>query len=583
MKAYFRQTFQNAHTPVIVCELEEPNAILFSNTGARLLINPLLTVEGLKENIEVGFLKGMLRFQREGMLTGLLSALNALGAVNGYKADVLTYQDTAIQVSITANVVEIDGKRYIVLYLYTEGGNAPSGVGIATMVEAAFHVANQCERVDDGINHVLSYAGNCVQVSRVYIFEEISAEMTSNTYEWCAPGIEPAIRNLQALKKEDYNYDAIISAGMYIADDVRGLPENDRAILEAQGIKSLAILPLVHAGKPLGYVGFDDCDHYRTWSDKDFSLLSYTADLIVSLLVRRNFERNISRSEEVLQTISNSMDFIIYANDIQTHEIVFINNTLAKAIGQPKENILGKKCWEYLQRGMEGPCGFCPIPKMMEQGYLDRSDTYTWEIQNTINGKWYLMKDAFVKWTDGRDVHIEMATEITHQKEYEAELKYYASVDSLTGVYNREWGYKIMEEMTRLPNDPGNNISLVFIDLDGLKQVNDTYGHDAGDRFINGVISVLRANKRKSDVICRWGGDEFVLLLKCGVEAAHRVMSNMEVKLMEYNNNSGEPFTMAFSYGITEFEKGADVSVIGTIIARADRMMYENKKKFGKV
>jgi len=220
---------------------------------------------------------------------------------------------------------------------------------------------------------------------------------------------------------------------------------------------------------------------------------------------------------------------------------------------------------------------------MMEQGYLDRSDTYTWEIQNTINGKWYLMKDAFVKWTDGRDVHIEMATEITHQKEYEAELKYYASVDSLTGVYNREWGYKIMEEMTRLPNDPGNNISLVFIDLDGLKQVNDTYGHDAGDRFINGVISVLRANKRKSDVICRWGGDEFVLLLKCGVEAAHRVMSNMEVKLMEYNNNSGEPFTMAFSYGITEFEKGADVSVIGTIIARADRMMYENKKKFGKV
>jgi diguanylate cyclase (GGDEF) domain len=218
---------------------------------------------------------------------------------------------------------------------------------------------------------------------------------------------------------------------------------------------------------------------------------------------------------------------------------------------------------------------------MIKNGYAESGDIYTWEFQNTKNRKWYLLRDAIIKWIDGRDVHIETATEITQWKEYEEQLKQSASIDSLTGVYNREWGHQLMKEVVEHPGARKKEISLVFTDLDDLKHINDAYGHDVGDRMLRDLAELFRTNIRRSDIICRWGGDEFVILLKCGIVVAEKIMRSMEEKLGKINQMRGEPLGLAFSYGIAEPGEDADITV-DTLVSRADRQMYKNKMAKGK-
>ncbi len=582
-KNFFLNTFKNIQMPVIVCENSEKYPLVFANPSAMLMMNPLLVSDSLREGAQPGCLDDLLRFQTEDRRASLFGPLQISGFVTDYKADILNHEDAPLLVTISANLVEVQGAQCIVMYIYDTAEDELSAVDVNNMLGTVFQMSNQVSNVDDAITGILAYVGSWLHVSRAYIFEEISAEYTRNTYEWCGPGEEPAIQDLQNLKKADYNYDAIVNGGMYITDDVRNLPDGDREILEAQGIKSLAIMPMAHQGKPLGYIGFDDCKEYRKWSRMEINLLKSLSGIILALLVRRNNEQKIGRSAEILQTISDSIENIIYVNDVNTYEIVFLNKTLADAMGRDAEEFTGGTCWKLLQKDMTGPCPFCPIPKMLAEGYMETGKYYTWEFQNTLTNKWYLIKDAFIKWIDGRTVHIETATEITHQKEYEQQLQYYASTDGLTGVYNREWGHKIMREIVgRTGNNPEDG-SLVFIDLDGLKYVNDTFGHDVGDQMINNIVQIARASIRKSDAICRWGGDEFLLLLRCKTEVAERIMRTINERIAAFNAAGKAPYILSISHGITELSAASTESV-EVIVSRADQLMYQNKmaKRGGK-
>ena len=581
MDSFLLAVFQSLPTPVIVCEREAPHRVLVANAGARLLMNPLPVAENLIENVETNCLEDVFRFARQDQYEGLLKTLDEMGNVSDYQMTLLNDQGMFVQVSVTGNAVERSGIRYMVLYLRMDISAGGGARDIGALVSTAFHLANQSGDVDEAINGVLAHAAGCVEASRVYIVEETSRDLASNTYEWCMPGVAPEMHHRQNLSKEDYGYDEILQNEKYIVEDVHRLPATDRGRLEAQGVKSLAILPLVHAVQPLGYIGFEDCKHFRKWSRQEIGLMMSMASIIVFLLIRRNSERLLSRSIAVLQTTTDNIQNIVFVSDIQTNEIVFLNKTLADVVGCPAETLLGQKCWQVLQRGKEGPCEFCPVPMMIKNGYAESGDIYTWEFQNTKNRKWYLLRDAIIKWIDGRDVHIETATEITQWKEYEEQLKQSASIDSLTGVYNREWGHQLMKEVVEHPGARKKEISLVFTDLDDLKHINDAYGHDVGDRMLRDLAELFRTNIRRSDIICRWGGDEFVILLKCGIVVAEKIMRSMEEKLGKINQMRGEALGLAFSYGIAEPGEDADITV-DTLVSRADRQMYKNKMAKGK-
>ncbi|MFV0362071.1 MAG: diguanylate cyclase [Suipraeoptans sp.] len=565
--------FQHVEMPVIVIDKVDNSHVIYENRSALLMFNP----HRKKEKSEKFPLSDIFVMPENDYIE-IKKAINEGNSVNGYITTLKTTEHGEIPVAIAASSVELETQMYIVLYISRDFEKREDSENENNRALAALlSIAYKTKDVESAIDAVLSFAGNYINVNRTYIFESISETLTANTYEWCAPGTGAAIDLLQNLPKDEYTYDEIIKQGMLITNDVRDMEPEDQAVLEPQGVKALAIISIYYGGEPLGYVGFDDCEKNRMWTSNEIAFLEETSAIIASLLVQRNTQKSLKYSLEIFQTVTDNTDTIIYVNDINSFELLFANHNLASSIGTVKEKIVGKKCYEVIQADMKEQCDFCPMKKMIDENGVITDNYYRWEFRNTITGKWYLIRDSIIKWTDGKYVHLETATEITNRKKYESHLEFIASTDVMTGAYTRDWGKKILSNILDGEGKDQDNC-LIFIDLDGLKDVNDKYGHADGDFMIIKSLEIVKSNIRKSDVICRWGGDEFVIILRGSHDDAQIVMKKVMAAIDNYNAKGEIPFELSFSYGIeTVVPLGEDT--VDTVVARADKKMYENKKE----
>lgn len=166
--------------------------------------------------------------------------------------------------------------------------------------------------------------------------------------------------------------------------------------------------------------------------------------------------------------------------------------------------------------------------------------------------------------------HMYYLLERRHQLEREELLRHEIHVDALTGAYSRRY----IEDNLQALLDGGGAFAFVYIDLDGLKTVNDTLGHTAGDQHLKQFVRMLSKYLRKNDILARVGGDEFYLILPdCSMATAHERMLFIQHQL------SMEPGTInecpvSFSFGVSESKPGLTMSAL---IEAADQSMYVNK------
>ncbi len=176
---------------------------------------------------------------------------------------------------------------------------------------------------------------------------------------------------------------------------------------------------------------------------------------------------------------------------------------------------------------------------------------------------------------DGRPLYFIVSfRNITESKRLQAMLEEQASTDPLTGTMNRT---RIEEraafELTR-SDRYGDKLSLVMIDLDNFKMVNDTYGHLAGDRVLRGFCDIARNCLRSTDVLGRWGGEEFVALLpETGLKGAHFLAERLRTTL-EALRFDGE-IAVTASMGVAAYRDGDELE---SLLGRADAAMYMAKQ-----
>ncbi len=136
------------------------------------------------------------------------------------------------------------------------------------------------------------------------------------------------------------------------------------------------------------------------------------------LAIEKQALKNLKVSHEILKSVLNSLEAIVYVADMETHEIIFINDYCKRLLG----DITGKICWQTLQSGQSGPCPFCTNKYLLKEDGQPGAP-YFWEFQNTVNGRWYYIIDRAIRWVDGRIVRLEVATDITQKKEMELAIK----------------------------------------------------------------------------------------------------------------------------------------------------------------
>jgi diguanylate cyclase (GGDEF)-like protein len=188
--------------------------------------------------------------------------------------------------------------------------------------------------------------------------------------------------------------------------------------------------------------------------------------------------------------------------------------------------------------------------------------------------------------TTGHLLHLALISEIydhlgllvKNLKNSQANLRRLATRDLLTGLYNRNFFNEAITRDIKRAERNGEKLSFIVIDIDGFKHINDTFGHLYGDGVLRECASLLRQCARKSDFLCRFGGDEFIIVTparSCEDNAA--LFRRIEDSLSAWNAMySAHDFTLSFSIGCALWEPGRDIV---DVLGEADKEMYRNKKK----
>ena len=156
------------------------------------------------------------------------------------------------------------------------------------------------------------------------------------------------------------------------------------------------------------------------------------------------------------------------------------------------------------------------------------------------------------------------------------DLRRLALVDELTGLHNRRGFVALGEHLAVLAERRSQAITVLFIDVDNMKAINDRYGHGEGDAALVQVAQLLRGTFRASDVLARVGGDEFcVLMLHDGV-GDDLALNRLREALDARNRRAEHPYELSFSIGAARCQPGQDYA-LGDLIEQADAAMYKEK------
>lgn len=260
--------------------------------------------------------------------------------------------------------------------------------------------------------------------------------------------------------------------------------------------------------------------------------------------------------------------------------VIYMNGMGRFMLGlNPRENILGREVFEFYSPLACEQLLADAIPTCLRSGVWRGETTLMDSNQTEIPVSQVVMAHHVRE--DGRDTTMlsSIAWDLREQKQVEQELRHQATHDALTGLPNRTL---LMDRLTHAIHAAERSRTLVgvlFLDLDGFKQINDSCGHEAANLLLREIGQRLQAHLRAQDTIARYGGDEFVLLVSdlATPEDVTRVLQLAHQAVADPFLIGGKAMRIAASVGVAMYPlDGHDAE---TLLQRADTMMYERKKQ----
>ncbi|UCD35608.1 MAG: PAS domain S-box protein [Nitrospiraceae bacterium] len=306
---------------------------------------------------------------------------------------------------------------------------------------------------------------------------------------------------------------------------------------------------------------------------QDGRLLGYRgADADITAL--KHTEESLIRAQEEWRATFDTIPDLILVTDSR-HRITKVNRSLADKLGVDQDALIGRNCFEIIH-GTDKPPSYCPHSKTLADGKEHIQEMY----EDKLKGH-FLTSASPVYDANRKPVGIvEVARDITELKKMEQRLQEAAITDELTGLFNRRGFLSLANHQIRIAARRIQTVSLLYMDVDNMKMINDELGHVEGDRALKAAATIFRNSFRESDIIARIGGDEFaVLMIIHGKDAAEkRSIRSIENGLKKFNGQSSTRYALQISIGKARYDPDHPRS-IEELMAEADRAMYEGKKQ----
>lgn len=375
---------------------------------------------------------------------------------------------------------------------------------------------------------------------------------------------------------------AICSMLGYTKDEIEGLtvydihtPENIPHVLDefekqAKGEKVLAeALPVLRKDGSIFYA--DVGSNLVTIGG-----MHYLIGIFHDITDRKKTEEMLLNEKNKFLTLSESVPFGMVMIDIKGH-FTYINPKFEELFGYDMEDIPDGRAWfikaypdpEYRKRAI------LAWVEDLKQAKVGQKRPRIFKV-NCKDGAEKIVRFVPVLLETGEQIIC--CDDITEQKRLESELHTISLTDELTGLCNRRGFITLAGQQLKIAERTKKDMLLFFADLDKMKHINDTLGHQAGDIALVEAAAILKEVFRESDIMGRMGGDEFAILAIDTTDEAREVLVNrLHNTLDNYNKSEGRNYQLSLSIGIARYDPETP-STLDELMTQADTMMYEEKR-----
>ncbi|HER25614.1 MAG TPA: diguanylate cyclase [Rhodospirillales bacterium] len=338
-----------------------------------------------------------------------------------------------------------------------------------------------------------------------------------------------------------------------------------------QGIKSTLTIPIMVNGTWWGTLGFDDHLRQHVWTDGDINIVRMASYMIANSVVRQQLAAN-QRRFNIIEKITGSGAWEIDFRQRQS----WLSDTLLESLGVRQ---YGASQGLLSVIRLIHPEDRKRLFKLARDCVADNHENFRMDLRMKGEGEVYYWFDLLSHITLDGDGYLQglsgIAVDIRSKKKVEISLREIARTDSLTGLANRRHLDETLAKEFDRAHRYSQPLGLLLLDIDHFKILNDTYGHTRGDQVLRALGRLLKDHFRDVDHPCRFGGEEFAVVLPgTGLAAAMETAERLRRRI-ESSNFSGLPMTMSIGVGALP---EINVTNAGELLTATDRALYEAKR-----
>ena len=475
--------------------------------------------------------------------------------------------------------------------------SAARGEAVLDAVEfSSEHLLRGAGDTASRLQEVLAHLGAAAGADRAYLFQNVRDPQgrlwMDLRAEWDAPGIrrifdDPDVHLHPYAPTFTRRIDAYWR-GDVLAEGVASMPEDERAVLESEDVRSILSVPVFVRDGWWGYIGFDDCTVERIWGDVEIDALRSVAGTLGALFDRELAERTQELEADRFRSMIEHGPAVSYIDATDDNaSTIYISRQVEELLGySPQEWIEDPELWPNLLHPDDRSRAVAENERHNETGEPFRMEYRMFH----RDGQVVWVHDEATVVRDERGVprfsHGVMM-DISDRKRGEENVAFLAYHDELTGLPSRSMFDELLELSLSRARRHDGAVAVIAVDIDDFRLVNDSLGHVNGDEILRMVADRLREASRETDLVARRGGDQFLLLIAdLEWEASNEMETAVvraEAAAQRVQQAMSAPFIVdrtelyvSVSMGISVFPK--DAADANGLQRNAEAAMYESKK-----